>query len=223
VGKITYIYQVSTSSSFSSILMTSPAVAEGSGQTAWTPTSDLPLTVFWRVQAKDDTNGEASSFTGGFSLTVQPFDPTKAIFIYNPPDLGSWPQTSTITYIEFGDGIFSFDFDRRDGNNAWPDVGFGSDGSLEYTLGLCEQINNQWYCSAAIQYWNGRDPYVTSDIAGNWFYDPQRWGILAGRQPQDGELVAIYVAQGNLRGPGYTYQERSDFVVMPWGGSYDRH
>jgi hypothetical protein len=85
---------------------------------------------------------------------------------------------------------------------------------------MCLKLNSQWYCSAAIQYWDGREPVAPTSIAENWYYDANRWGPMAGHQPANGEQIAIWVGQGNLRGSGNSTHERSDFVLMPFGGTY---
>src|SRR6185436_650752 len=74
----------------------------------------------------------------------------------NPPDLADWPMTTTLTEVDFNnDGVF-VDFSKKDGPNRWPDVvPPGWMGPLEYTLGMVECINGQWYGSAVIEYWNG--------------------------------------------------------------------
>ena len=88
---------------------------------------------------------------------------------------------------------------------------------------MCLNINNHWNCSAAIHFWEGRELEASGHpqhIHDDWFYD-NRWGVMKGYQPSDGELIGIFVGQGNLRDSGKTSVfERSDFVVMPFGGSY---
>jgi hypothetical protein len=225
VGAITYLFQLSNTANFSTITA-SATVAEGSGgQTSWTPSSDLPDgTLFWRVQARDDANGEASSFTSGTTFTVQSFNVKNAKFWNNYPDIANWPETAKITLISFEpDGIY-VDFDRRTGSNRWPEVASFDFGPLQYTLGMCFNISNQWHCSAPIQFWDGRNLNESGpwgDIHRNWYYDA-RWGPMAGYQPAIGELVAVWVGQGNLRGTsGNTKAERSNFQLIRWGTGYD--
>ena len=225
VGTITYLFQVSRSSDFSTLEASSPAIAEQpGGQTSWTPSKDLPTgTLYWRVQAKDDSNAEASGFSDARSFVIEPFDPSKAIFLNSPSEVASWPETARITSIDFSSGYILVDFDRRRGPNAWPEAASSTFGPLQYTLGMCFNISDQWYCSAPVQFWAGRaleDSGPASQVAENWFYDPGRWGPMSGHQPAYGELVAIWVGQGNLRGGGATYQERSNFVVIPFGTNY---
>ncbi len=159
----------------------------------------------------------------------------------NPADLADWPVTTLITDVEFQyngkDGVH-VEFSKRDGAGSWPDVTPpGWQGPLEYTLGIVEQIDGQWYGSAAIQFWRNLDAFggnVASDIVSNgpcaafgeasscqigknWYYDA-RWGRLAGRQPATGETFGIFVAAGNLRGVTDGSQsparERSNVVLV---------
>ncbi|HEX3704606.1 MAG TPA: hypothetical protein VHU82_14845, partial [Vicinamibacterales bacterium] len=110
----------------------------------------------------------------------------------------------------------------RTGPGRWPDVGFG-EGSLEYTLGMCVNIQGTWNCSATVQFWFGRDLGASGrpdEIGINWWYDG-RWGNLLGYQPAFGETVGIFVAAGNLRDNGNVItKERSNVVLMPFGGTY---
>jgi hypothetical protein len=142
--------------------------------------------------------------------------------IYNSPsDLAGWARTATITSFSWTPGVMSVDFDKRVGPGRWPDTSFGTEGgNLQYTLGICLlETTGHWDCSAAIQYWFGRDLGATT-VLSNWFYDPGRWGPLVGHQPAPGELVGIFVGQGNLRGvrdhSGSTLLERSNVLLVPF-------
>jgi len=145
-----------------------------------------------------------------------------AAAIYNSPtDLASWTVSTAITSVNFlGDGI-SVQFSKKDGPGRWPDVTPpGWDGALEYTLGMCLNINGQWDCSAVIQVWNGLDPAggPPSGIGQNWFYDPLRWGPMTGHQPAHGETVGIFVCEGdcrnNTKGDLSPLRERSNVVLV---------
>jgi hypothetical protein len=225
VGAITYIFQISTTSAFSS-LTASATVAEGSGgQTSWTPASDLAAgSYFWRVQARDDSNTEVSAFTTARAFTIEPFDPKKAVFHHNFQDIATWPQTATITSVEFNRSGMFVDFDRRTGGNKWPEVASHDFGPLQYTLGLCYKISGTWHCSAAIQFWDGRDLAESGpweNIPDNWYYDAARWGPMAGYRPERGELVMVWAGQGNLRGTtGATQVQRTNFAPVRWGEVY---
>ena len=144
----------------------------------------------------------------------------------NPTDMADWPVTTTITLVELGDGVH-VEFSKQDGDDRWPDVTPpGWDGPLQYTMGLAEYIDGQWYASAAIQFWyglysSGGNLAVDDQVAVNWYYDG-RWGELAGRQPETGEIVGLFVVAGNLRGVTDGSQspviERSDVVLFPFPG-----
>jgi len=221
-GQILYRFEVSTASSFASLTSVA-TVAEQAGGTTTTNLSGLGNgNYFWRVQASDPSNAITTAYSGVASFTVQLFDITKANFWDNPADFKSWSETSAITSIQFTDSAFLVDFDKRDGPNRWPDVGFGS-GALEYTLGMCVNIRGTWNCSATVQFWYERDLAASGrpdEIGRNWWYD-QRWGDLIGYQPACGETVGIYTAAGNLRDIGNVIaKERTNILFMPFCGSY---
>jgi hypothetical protein len=146
----------------------------------------------------------------------------------NPPSLASWPITTHITEVDFTDSGVHVVFDKQDGANRWPDVTPpGWMGPLQYTLGMVECIDGQWYGSAVIEFWyglaaEGGNVATNSQVAINWYYDAIRWGMLAGRQPQTGETIGIFVAAGNLRNitsddPAQSpVMERSNVVLMPF-------
>jgi len=221
VGKILYEFQVSTSSSFSPMLA-SDTVEEQPNRTSWTPSVDLPEgALFWRVRALDPANAEASAFTGSAPFTLEPFSLRQAIILNNAPDLASWPETAKITSINFTGDAILVDFDKRTGPGLWPESDFG----VQYTLGMCFNLSKQWYCSAVIQFWTGRDLEASgrpNEIGQNWYYD-RRWGPMSGHQPSNGESIGIFVGQGNLRdNGGSSLKERSNVVIMPFGGQYVR-
>jgi hypothetical protein len=184
------------------------------------------------------TGGAAGSTTGGTGGTgasgsgcpeTGELDLHLATVYDNPTGLADWPIGTTITDLEFqyngADGVH-VEFDKRDGPNSWPDVTPpGWDGPLEYTLGMAECIDGQWYASAAIQFWRGLDAWggnvaLNDQIAANWYYEPAWWGELAGRQPATGEIIGMFVVAGNARhvtdeGSQSPVKERSNVVLVP--------
>ena len=98
-------------------------------------------------------------------------------------------------------------------------------GALQYSLGLVENINGQWYGSAPVETWFGNN--VTGgpvqepgQIPNQWFYDAGRWAPLTGYQPQPGEMIGVFVVAGDARndffeGVGYSMNERSNIVTVP--------
>src|SRR5439155_6649360 len=115
---------------------------------------------------------------------------------------------------------------KQDGGGRWPDVtppGWG--GGLQFTLGMCLNINARWYCSAVVEFWHGLDEAggPASQVATNWFYDAARWAPMTGHQPSPGETVGFFVCAGdcrnNTRGDLSPVRERSNVVLIQWPGS----
>src|SRR5262245_3621479 len=69
-GPITYRFEVANSSAFTTLLATGN-VAEGTNETVFVPTADLPLDVvlFWRVTATDALNAVSSATSAAQSFT----------------------------------------------------------------------------------------------------------------------------------------------------------
>lgn len=223
-GPISYKFDLADSSSFANILFTATVGEQANNVTAVAVTRALSnqSNYWWRVQASDPSNNLTTAFSGAFSFQVQLFSMSQAIILNNQPDLASWAETATITFIDTSEFVV-VDFDQRTGPGRWPESGFGT-GGIQYTLGMCLFINGQWHCSAAIQFWEGRELEaggLAHEVGINWYYDPARWGSMAHHQPEQGEIVGIFVAQGNLRDFGKTsVKERSNVVLLPFGGSY---
>jgi len=245
VSSMSYVLEVATDAAFANKVL-SVQFAETPGTTSMTPSSPLAGNThfYWHALGTDGVHQSAWSVIASFTTPAAPapapvptpvpgngggggggvdgINMSQATIEDNPSTLGSWPATANITLVDFSTGRFVVDFDKRDGPNRWPDSPFGS-GTIEYTLGMCLNINGQWYCSAVVQFWYGRDLGAGGDvnnIAGEWFYD-NRWGPLQGHQPAIGEKVGVFVAAGNLRDSGTSVlQERSAVIVIPWGTGY---
>ena len=235
VTKIVYRFDVSAQSNFANIVY-SASVNERTDLTFTPLTVTTPLpegSLWWRVQASDTGSGVTSPFSGASPVVVKkipPFDMRQASIYNSPPDLGFWPETSKITSIEFTSSAMLVDFDKRQGPDEWPDTPFGNGGSLEYTLGLCLNINNHWDCSAVVQFWNGRDleaSGVPAEFFQQWFYDFARWGPMTGYQPAAGEIIGVFAAAGDLRNNTYTQAscprvcERTNVVLLPYPGDFN--
>jgi hypothetical protein len=98
--------------------------------------------------------------------------------------------------------------------------------NLQYTLWIVLNINGHWYASGCIQFWRGldRNGGPPTLYGQNWYYDPQRWGAMAGYQPSNGEMVGFFVTAGDARNNGaVTSRERSNVVLVPFptnGGAF---
>lgn len=90
VTTLSYRFEISTASNFSTILL-SGTVPEGSnGQTSFTPSSDLSATgtYFWRASATDAANGVTSSFSAPQSVTLA--TPTRQSLLAAQQGLTLW-------------------------------------------------------------------------------------------------------------------------------------
>jgi hypothetical protein len=174
----------------------------------------------WRVRAEYKGSVGPWSASASFKTAI-PFNMADATMLDNPPDVPYWDETTKITFADTSEYII-VDFDKRQSGDKWPESGFGT-GGIQYTLGMCFNLGGQWYCSAAIQFWDGRELTAggaAADVGRNWYYDA-RWGPMAGHQPDWGETVGLFVAQGNLRDSGKTsIRERSNVLLLPFGGGY---
>jgi hypothetical protein len=227
-GAIVYRFEVSDSPNFANLVFFASANEQhGVGQTSVTMTADLVsnVTYYWRVQATDPANQVSGPYSAVASFKYVPFDWRQVTMVSSPFDFATWAETARVTSVIFTPDAFLVDFDKRDGPNRWPDVPFGS-GSLEYTLGMCLNISNHWYCSAVVQFWFGRE-LSASGIPGNvsfeWFYDPARWRQMTGYQPQEGETVGLFACAGNCRnndaGDRSYVKERTNIALVPWSNS----
>jgi hypothetical protein len=153
-------------------------------------------------------------------------DMGQAVILNSPRDLASWPITTTITELNIRSSGIRVEFSKKDGPGRWPDVTPpGWSGPLQYTLGMCLNINARWYCSAVVEFWHeleesGGPP---SQYAQNWFYDPIRWAPMTGHQPAQGETIGFFVCGGdcrnNVNGDLSPARERSNIVLVPMPGN----
>jgi hypothetical protein len=240
VGAIMYGLQISDSQTFANIV-TSGVFAEQTTQTVYTLMQELTAakTYYWRARATDPTTTGPWSVTQSFKTaavstptpTPSPspspggagdqLDMSQAAILNSPSDLASWPVTTSLTVVDMGPGGIAVQFSKKDGAGRWPDVTPpGWNGPLQYTLGMCLNINNKWYCSAVVEFWYGLDRSggPPQDYALNWFYDPVRWTPMTGHQPAVGETIGIFVCAGDCRnnpkGTLSPVQERSNVVLV---------
>lgn len=247
-GTIHYNLMIAQDIAFTQVAIAA-TFPEQPNQTTMAIGSDLSANThfFWRVQASDGTNDGPWSSAIDFRTPAPAPTPTptptpspspggppaasdqinmSAAGIYNSPmDLASWTVSTAITSVNFGGDGISVQFTKKDGPGRWPDVTPpGWDGPLQYTLGMCLNIGGQWNCSAVIEAWYGLDPVggPPSGIGRNWFYDPLRWGPMAGHQPAPGETIGIFVCEGdcrnNTKGDLSPLRERSNVVLVKFPG-----
>jgi hypothetical protein len=237
VGPITYLIELADSPTFAN--KAAWTAAEQSGQTSFDTPSDLQSSAvyYWHVRASDPTTVGPFSDTRAFATPAAPSTgtpgappsgpaPNDAINLglatieNSPPDVASWPATATITRLDLGNNGAHVDFTKRDGAGSWPDVPFVTPGeTLQYTLWIVLNINGRWYASGCIEFWRGldRNGGPPSLYGQNWYYDPVRWGPMAGYQPANGEMVGFLVTAGDARNNGNVIvKERSNVVMVPF-------
>lgn len=237
VGRIVYSIQVASDAGFNNVLFSTDASEiSGSTTTVTAAVSNLTrgATYYWRARASDPTNGITTAYSATANFVAQAFDLATAKFWDNPPDAGTWPMTAHVNYVEFTGFSMRVDFDKRTGPGKWPNlIPPGFQGPLQYTLGMCRFLQNQWHCSAVVQFWEGRDLDDTSPPSRfwrEWWYDGQRWGPLADTVgPAEGEIVGIFVGAGDLRFRSYTratcpnFCEISDVAMVPFTSGYAKY
>jgi hypothetical protein len=225
-GPITYEFDVSTTNTFTSLVMKSSVVA-GQNQTSFTPTSDLPInvTLFWRAIGSDATNAVTGPPSAAQSFTTSlAIDLTKVVYLKGP-NLSTWKETGKIIAVE------------QDGNEAlggpmcisftdpgWPDAlwiyagpndppGFGIYGNQWYFA----NIGGTWYGGPGE--WLYRGAPVCKAGQGTTTIGPDSgFGEpFASWQPKVGELVGYAVSASARALPAMsTVQERTNVVVVPW-------
>jgi hypothetical protein len=205
VTQIVYHFEISDTSAFGSLVATANVPEQAGGQTTAQINARLTTnaTYYWRAQATDPASGVVGPFSSVSSFKYVPFDLRQAIILNSPQDLAIWDEAAKITRVTFTGEAFLVDFDKRQGPGKWPEmVPPGWKGGIQYTLGMCvNPSGNQWYCSAVVQFWDGRELEAStppSYVGRNWFYD-SRWGPILGYNPSDGETVGLFVGAGNLR------------------------
>jgi hypothetical protein len=138
----------------------------------------------------------------------------------SPADVADWPATATLTLLDLRANGAHVEHTKQNGPGSWPDITPpGWSGPLQYTLWIVLNINGQWHASGCIEYWRGlyENGGAVSQYAQNWYYDPGRWGPMAGHQPAAGEQVGFLVTAGDARNNGPTIlKERSNVVVVPF-------
>ncbi len=140
--------------------------------------------------------------------------------ILNAPDVRSWPATAAITRLEVTPDNIRLTFTKQDGPDRWPDQAFGKPedhGTIQYTVWLFLQLVGEWYASAFIECWHGRDGVgdSISDFPRNWYYDAARWAPMTGHTIAPGETIGFMVTAGDARnGADSALRERSNVVTI---------
>lgn len=153
--------------------------------------------------------------------------PISQVRFVGGPDISTFAQTTSITQVSVDPNGTNLAFDKKDGPTRWPDnTTPGWQGSLQYSIGLCLNLDGGWSCSAPIEVWYGRTDATGpiqnqsmtcaaghGQIQCNWFY-ASRWAPLNSHQPAPGETVGIFVVAGDARNSFNPVKERSNIVLF---------
>jgi len=244
-GSIQYLFEIARDSGMTDRVLAA-LVDEAPTQTSYTAPDDLAYATryYWRAKATDP--GHESNFSAVQSLVTPPapviitpapspspspspgvpvagdaINMAQAQIVNSPFDLANWPVTSAITHLDLaGDGVHPT-FSKQDGPGKWPESSFG----IQFTLGMCLNINGKWHCSAVVQFWTGLPAAggPPNEYAQNWFYDPIRWSPMTGHQPVPGEMIGFFACGGdcrnNTKGDLSLVKERTNIVLVPYPGS----
>jgi hypothetical protein len=235
-GPITYLVEIATTDTFGNKVAFN--VGEQPSQTSTDVAQDLSFNsyYFWHVRASDPTTTGPWSATQAFLTPSAPAAPTtptapnpggsappdaidlsQAIVHNSPQDVARWAPTSTLTRLDLMPSGVHIESTKQD---AWPEVvPPGWSGGLQYTLWIVLKINGEWHTSGCIEYWRGlyESGGPVTQYAQDWYYDPIRWGPMAGHQPAVGEQVGFFITAGDARNNGlFSVKERSNVVIVPF-------
>jgi hypothetical protein len=157
-------------------------------------------------------------------MSQDAIDLSRATVYSSPPDIASWPITTTIDRLTMRPGKehgLSFSFGA---NASWPDyVPPGWEGPIQYTVWAGVQTAGIWHVAGFIQMWRTR-PSTGAPILEfwqEWAYDIGRWGPLASVRPKAGDQMIFLLSAGNARRgsagrePEVTsVRERSNVVIV---------
>jgi hypothetical protein len=242
VGAITYLFELADSDSFANKAATWSA-AETANLTTTTSPVDLAYgkVYYWHVRAYDPTTLAPWSNTQAFQMLAEPapvYIPTPgpsgpapndginlgtAIIHNSPGDVASWAVTTTLTRLDLMPSGAHAEFGKQ---ASWPEVvPPGWSGGIQWTLWIVLNVNGQWHASGCIEYWKGlyESGGPVSGYARDWYYDPIRWGAMAGHQPAPGEQVGFLVTSGDARNNGpSSVRERSNVVLVSFPANSGR-
>ena len=198
------------------------AVAPGQTHTFSLPlqalTSSGDHTSDWRmVREGVRWFGDAATQRVAVRCTPPPTAPFRLsdVQIIASPDVRGFAVTSRLTEVGFRPGTFRIDHTRR---GMWPPVTISDDGTLqEATVWIFFHIDGAWYGTGGERLRPNQSEKMlerASIIGTDWFYDRNRWGVMAGYVPAPGELVGFMVVAGYTRVDDRTPVRETTNVVL---------
>lgn len=159
------------------------------------------------------------------TATLAPFELSTAHILGGSPDVRTWPVTTTITQVRFGNDGIEIDCTKCSPGNTsvirpgdWPSGPDAGAGAFQYTLWLGMGIGGQSYAVGVIEFWVGRPssgggPLDPTGIPGNFTYFAPPMDV----QPRAGDPVSFFLTQGDARRKdAHTVAERSNVVTVAW-------
>jgi hypothetical protein len=215
-GTISYEFQVSSSSSFASIIASQTVQQQGGAgaTTSWTPSTDLPEgNLFWRARARDLGNGVDGSFSSaaGFERKFG-IDLTKVVYQMGP-NISGWAETSKITSASHSNGQLCIEHTRL---GVWPSTDFFGDPSvrLEGNQWIFANINGTWYGGAADWYRPGQG---CKEVDENIGHDSFTQNPIASWRPRPGEVFGVMSSTPARFWPDMkTLDQRTDVALIVW-------
>ena len=214
VGSITYEFEVSTVSSFASVVVRVTGVAEQSTRTTWRPATEMPEgTLFWRARAVDSLNDEVSPWTSGLRFERRRgIDLGSVVYQYGA-NISTWPETSQITDA-FHDGSQLCIFHTKLG--VWPVTDFFDAGPiLEGNQQIFALINGTWYSGSADWYRPGQACKAVDNAIGHDSF--QGANPIGSWTPRHGEVFGVMATTPARMHPAMkTLDQRSNVALIQW-------
>ena len=143
-------------------------------------------------------------------------DLNQVTIVLGPKNIGSWPQTSTMTSVTTTDGLCTFHTKL----GQWPTVEFFDTGApIDGNQWVFAFINGRWYGGAGEWQRPGQacKAVTREDIGAGTFYSPG-WEPLTSWVPSPGEVFGVMESTPARAWPAMrTIDERSNVVLVRWG------
>lgn len=217
VGPVTtmqYTFQLSTSSSFSSIAQQALVNEQSGGTTSWTPTIELQeTTYYWRVRATDLGTGEASGFSDSLNFVRKAgIDLTKVEYVLGP-SMATFKETNRVTEAYHVGDQLCID---TEGEN-WPAVPFPYDPSVLVAGNQMNFLNidGKWY--GASGHWYRPNQTCKGEVDDLFFIEGfQGQQPFASFRPYDGLIFGVGVSTPARDASMLGNNKRSNVVLIPW-------
>lgn len=222
-GVLTYEFQISGSTSFSSLLA-SGVVTEQSGDTTWTPGVDLPLGLFyWRARASDPASATVGPFSATAAVDRRPdtgdqIDLSTVTVVLGPGNIATWPVGARVTSASANNSEVCIDHPAL---ATWPGtIFFDEPGVLvQGNQWMFAFIGGKWYGGSARWFRPGQTcKGINADpFAGTFYMDSAE--PLRSYVPRAGDTIGLMSSTPNRFYPSMaTVDQRTNVVLVKFGG-----